>query len=162
MSEIKIMNAGSGYVARKERRYLPTFADLIDRLSIVLLKSVFDSGNRAAHLRERDLIEHDLDLLMGNPRLLQALDIRAIMTVMLANRYIWENESAVRAGYHGQSEKLLLTHSINGVRNTAKNVLARRMGERLDLKVDCLSVDVLKNYGNWNLFEETPDAAPRG
>ena len=154
-----------------ERRYLPTFADLVDRLSIVLLKTIFDPDNRAAHLRERDLIEHDLGLMLGKPRLIEAIDIRAFLVLMLSNRYVWENESDVRSAPDSEAfesevdwvkfrlsreQRLMLTHSINGVRNTAKNVLARRMGDRLDLKVDCLSVDVTKNYGNWNLFEDAP------
>lgn len=49
--------------------------------------------------------------------------IRAILIIMLTNRYIWENESKARLGGSEQDKLLKLTHSINGIRNTAKNVL---------------------------------------
>ena len=134
-----------------ERKYLPTLSDLIDRLSIVQLKAIRIPENREAYIKERALIEHDIDLLLAE-RKLGALDVRAIMTIMLANDFIWLNESNARLG--GKSEMLRQTHAVNGPRNTAKNVLARRMGERLDLKIDCLAADLPKEMGNWQIFEE--------
>ena len=139
-----------------ERKYLPTLADLIDRLSIVLLKSVFIPENREAYRDEIALIEHDIDLMMT--RRFSAVELRAIMTNMLANHYIWVNESKARLAEGNEQDKLLrLTHSINGVRNTAKNVIAQRMGDRVDLKVDCLAADA--PFGNWNIFEDQVDRA---
>lgn len=133
------------------RKYLPTLSDLIDRLSIVQLKAIRIPENREAYIKERALIEHDIDLLLAE-RKLGALDVRAIMTIMLANDFIWLNESNARLG--GKSEMLRQTHAVNGTRNTAKNVLARRMGERLDLKIDCLAADLPKEMGNWQIFED--------
>lgn len=135
-----------------ERKYLPTLSDLIDRLSIVQLKAVFIAENRDEYVKERALIEHDIDILLADHKL-EALDVRAIMCVMLTNRFIWENESKARAGGDEQDRLLKLTHSVNGSRNTAKNVLAKRAGQRLDLKVDCLSATLPPEYGNWNLFD---------
>jgi len=40
------------------------------------------------------------------------------------------------------------------VRNTAKNVIARRMGDRVDFKVDCLAAELGETFGNWNVFED--------
>ena len=134
-----------------ERKYLPTFAELVDRLSIVQLKMIFISEHRAAYEEERMLIEHDIDLwLKSEQRYFRALDLRAVMMIMLANRVIWDNESKARTAMGNEQDKLLkFTHSINGIRNTAKNVLSVGIGERLDLKVDCLAADLPVEFGNW-------------
>jgi hypothetical protein len=136
-----------------ERKYLPTLAELIDRLSIVQLKAIFIAENRAAYLEERALIEHDIEQLLQGKQF-GALDIRAIMAIMLTNRFIWENESRARAGSNDQDKLLRLTHSVNGARNTAKNVLSKRLGDRLDLKIDCLAADLPPDYGHWQIFSE--------
>jgi hypothetical protein len=145
------------------RKYLPTFAELIDRLSIVILKEIFISENATAYHEEQKLIMHDIDEILddmsakegGNGSTIRAEMIRAILIVMLTNRYIWENESKARAGGSEQDKLLKLTHSINGIRNTAKNVISNEMGERVDLKIDALAADLTKEFGNWNLFKET-------
>lgn len=152
------------------RQYLPTFAELIDRLSIVILKSIFIPENKEAYEKEQELIMHDIDeLLLEKTQkfadenmfdqykdecfTINAKMIRAIMIVMLTNRYIWENESKARLGGSEQDKLLKLTHSINGVRNTAKNVIAQELGERVDLKIDALAAELTKEFGNWNIFE---------
>jgi len=136
-----------------ERKYLPTLAELIDRLSIIMLKSIFISENRQAYREEMALIEHDIGALLAGKQL-GALDVRAIMAIMLTNRFIWENESRARAGGDDQDKLLKLTHSVNGARNTAKNVLSKRLGDRLDLKIDCLAANLPPEFGKWQIFEE--------
>jgi hypothetical protein len=140
-----------------ERKYLPTFADLVDRLSIVMLKSVFIPQNRKNYLAEIGLISHDIDIILDRhsefTSTVRSSDVRAIMAIMLSNRFIWENEARVRNGERDDT-MLRVTHAVNGVRNTAKNVLSRHFDERLDLKVDCLSADLPPDMGNWNLFED--------
>jgi hypothetical protein len=153
-----------------ERKYLPTLAELIDRLSIVQLKMIFIPENREAYALERMNIEHDIDKLLfecsaaanpGKPLSpkIGSQDIRAIMMIMLANRTIWQNEAAIRnADESGielgatQHERLRFTHSLNGVRNTAKNIIASHFGERVDLKVDCLAADLPADLGYWQVF----------
>lgn len=139
------------------RQYLPTLADLIDRLSIVTLKEIYIPENRDAYRVEREMIKHDIDLLLtgysshtviANP----AEFIRACMICMLANRVIWESESKARAGGSEQDHLLKFSHSVNGVRATAKNVIAKTFGERVDLKVDALAADLPIEFGNWGIF----------
>ena len=78
-----------------DRKYLPTLSELVDRLSIVQLKAIFINEHRDAYKEEIALIEHDIDLLLGErpDYRVSAKDIRAILAVMLTNRFIWENES---------------------------------------------------------------------
>ncbi len=135
------------------RKYLPTFAELVDRLSIVQLKSIFISSNKSAYDLEAADIVHDLDVIIKEKgiRLTGAM-VRAILVTMLTNRYIWENESKARLGGSEQDKLLKLTHSINGVRNTAKNIISKELGERIDLKIDALAAELTAEFGNWNIW----------
>ena len=141
-----------------QRKYLPTLAELIDRLSIVLLKAIFISEQHDEYLRERALIEHDIDLELRRCVPIQkghwinARMVTAILMIMLSNRYIWENESKARQGGSQQDKLLKLTHSINGVRSTAKNIIAREFGNRVDKKVDCFAAELEKEFGSWQVF----------
>lgn len=157
------------------RQYLPTFAELIDRLSIVQMKAIFIPENKEAYEQEIALIMHDIDEILnstggdaefqvlngtikfttdimgGFPQKVNAKMIRAMLVIMLTNRFIWENESKARLGGSDQDKFLKLTHSINGVRNTAKNIVAQETGERVDLKIDALAAELTKEFGNWNI-----------
>lgn len=138
-----------------KRKYLPTFADLVDRLSICILKSIFIPKNKDAYQAEIQDIMHDLDLMIQEGHVvLNAKAIRAMLVIMLANRYIWENESKCRSGENQDWSLLKLTHSINGVRNTAKNALANETGERKDLKIDCLAAELKSDFQNWEIFTD--------
>ena len=134
----------------KQRRYMPSVADLIDRLSIDLLKQVFLSDKKEIYIEEMGEILDDLDLLLGNKEVkLTGNLIRAILLVGQLNTHIWYNESAVRKGNKQDLEKLRLTHSINGLRSLAKNRILAELGEieGVDFKVDCLAAD----YKEWDI-----------
>jgi len=136
-----------------ERKYLPTLADLIDRLSIVQLKAIFIPDHHDEYMAERALIEHDIDLIIStiqNP--ITSRELHAILMIMLSNRVIWENESKARAGGSEQDKHLKFTHSINGIRNRAKNVIAAFENGRLDYKLDALSAELPTEFGNWNVI----------
>jgi len=143
-----------------QRAYLPSFADLVDRLTIVQMKAIFIPERKDEYLVEMTAILHDIDLILftdgGGGATISAREIRAICVLMLTNRFIWENESAIRAGAGDlaqQAARLRLTHSINGVRNTAKNELAAVDGGRHDFKIDCLAADLPPEFGDWRVFD---------
>ena len=130
------------------RKYLPTFAELIDRLMIVTLKSIKIHENKDEYEKEAHEIMHDLDLIIKEHKIkLTAQMIRAILVVSWANETIWANESKAREGGTGQDQLLKFTHSINGVRNNAKNVISNEVGERKDLKLDCIAADICRIQG---------------
>ena len=136
-----------------ERKYLPTLADLVDRVTIVQLKMIFIPDRREEYIAERELILHDIDLILnGLDHKLNARSIMAITMIQLTNRCIWESESKARAGGNEQDKLLKFTHSINGVRNTAKNVLSEEVGGRKDYKIDALAADLPEDFGNWQVF----------
>lgn len=136
-----------------ERKYLPTLADLVDRLSIVQLKMIFIPEHRDEYAAERALIEHDVAAILAElNKPFGSAELRALLIIMLANRFIWENESKARAGGSEQDKLLKLTHSINGVRNKAKNVIAAFEEGRLDYKLDALAAELPTEYGAWNIL----------
>ena len=145
------------------RKYLPTLSDLVDRLSITLMKSIFIPDHAEEYRAEMDLIIHDIDVAIGEIKEhnagfeLGAAAIHAIQAIMLTNRAIWEGESKARAGGDQQDQLLKLTHSLNGQRNAAKNVLSALAGERRDWKVDAFAASLVKEYGNWQIFNPAND-----
>ncbi len=126
------------------RQYLPTISQLVDRLAIVTLKSIKIPENKIEYEKEAALIMADLDVLLGpnQGKLVRAIQINAIV-----NEIIWSNESKARLGGDEQDHLLKFTHSVNGVRTSAMNVISSLLGERKDLKVDCIAADVCKQNG---------------
>ena len=134
------------------RKYLPTFAELADRMSICILKSIFISKNKNAYNKEIEDIKHDLDWICEEKSLkLNSGIVKSLMVIMLSNRYVWENESKCRNGEKQNLSALKLTHSINGVRNSAKNLLSQALDERVDLKIDCLAAELKSDFQNWDI-----------
>ena len=123
-----------------ERRYLPTVAELIDRLSIIQLKEVFIPEQKEEYAEEIDDIVHDLDLLMNWEKPSGEM-IRAIIVLAQMNLHIWHNETKYRAG-EGDGN-LGLTHGLNGIRNTAKNIIQDNVDDnsRKDYKIDCIAAE---------------------
>ena len=124
------------------RKYLPTIAELIDRLSIVQLKEVFISEHKEEYAKEIEDIIHDLDLEGLDGKL-----IRAIIVLSQMNLHIWHNETKYRAG-EGDGN-LGLTHGLNGIRNTAKNIIQDQLDDdgRKDYKIDCIAA----NFKDWEV-----------
>ena len=127
------------------RKYLPTIAELIDRLSIVQLKEVFISEHKKEYAKEIQDIVHDLNLegLDGNL-------IRAIIVLSQMNLHIWHNETKYRAG-EGDGN-LGLTHGLNGIRNTAKNIIQDQLDDdgRKDYKIDCIAAEFKDWEVSWD------------
>ena len=104
----------------KDRRYLPTLAELVDRLSIIQLKEVFITEHKEEYAEEIKDIVYDIDSILQEEDVkLSGKDVRAIIVLSQMNLHIWHNESEARKGVNA-GENLLLTHGLNGIRNTAK------------------------------------------
>lgn len=130
-----------------ERKYLHTLGDLVDRLSIVQLKEVFIPEFKQEYAQEISDIVHDIQLILDESKgEITAEVIRAIVVVSQMNLHIWHNESNYRRGIK-DGNNLELTHGLNGIRNTAKNVIQESVGGRKDYKVDCLAAD----FKDWEI-----------
>jgi len=134
-----------------ERRYLQTFSELIDRLSIVQLKEVFITDYKKEYGEEIADIVHDIQLIMDQhpDGKVDAETIRAIVVLAQMNLHIWHNESNYRRGIK-DGNNLELTHGLNGIRNTSKNIIQEVVGGRKDYKVDCLAADFAGWEISWN------------
>lgn len=129
------------------RKYLPTLSELIDRLSIAQLKEVFITDHKEEYAKEIQDILHDIDLeLQEKNVILDAKAIRAIMVLSQMNLHIWHNESNYRKGIK-DGNNLELTHGLNGIRNTAKNMIQENVGGRKDYKIDCLAAE----FKDWEI-----------
>lgn len=123
------------------RKYLPTLSELIDRLSINQIKEVKISDKKVEYSAEIADIIHDIDLLLKSGNLvLDGESIRAIIILAQYNLHIWHNEANYRAGVK-DGNNLELSHSLNGVRNRAKNIIQGLIGGRKDYKIDCLAAE---------------------
>ena len=134
----------------KERKYLPTLSELIDRLSIAQLKEVFITDHKEEYAKEIEDILHDIDLELREKNvILNADTIRSIVVLSQMNLHIWHNESNYRKGIK-EGNNLELTHGLNGIRNTAKNKIQELAGGRKDYKIDCLAADFKDWEISWN------------
>ena len=123
-----------------ERKYLPTLAELVDRLSIVQLKVVFITEHKEEYAKEISDIVHDIDMILQDENVqLSGKDVRAIVVLSQMNLHIWHNETQYRAGTGDGN--LGLTHGLNGIRNTAKNMIQENVGGRKDYKIDCIAAE---------------------
>ena len=132
------------------RKYLPTISELIDRLSIVQLKEVFIPEHKEEYAQEIKDIVHDLNKLglekEYNYANLGEL-LRAVVVLSQMNLHIWHNETKYRAG-KGKGN-LELTHGLNGIRNTAKNIIQDliEIDGRKDYKIDCIA----EEFDDWEV-----------
>jgi hypothetical protein len=141
------LNLKKNSFSMKERKYLPTLAELVDRLSISQLKEVFITEHRDEYSQEIQDIQHDIQLLLEEKNInIPAEVIRAIVVLSQTNLHIWHNESNYRRGIK-EGNNLELTHGLNGVRNTAKNKIQEVVGGRKDYKLDCLAAE----FQNWGI-----------
>ena len=125
----------------KDRKYLPTLSELVDRLSIAQLKEVFITDHKAEYAQEISDIVHDINLLLEEKDSeVNGEIIRAIVVLSQMNLHIWHNESNYRKGIK-DGNNLELTHGLNGIRNTAKNKIQEVAGGRKDYKIDCLAAE---------------------
>ena len=131
---------------KKQRKYLPTLNSLIDRLSIHQLKEVFLVENKENYSKEIQDIIHDIDMIIEDENIkFDGRTLRAIIVLAQMNTHIWYNESKVRKG--DKDGNLHLTHGLNGIRNTAANIIAEVNGERKDYKIDCLAAE----FKDWEI-----------
>ena len=146
------------------RYYEYQLSTLIDLLSIINLKSIKLGCNnpekKKAYEEEAKLIMRDIHTLLTkykNKIKDLGLLVRAIQIGQLSNETIWENETKARLGGRNQDHLLPFTHSVNGMRMRAGNVIAYQVGERKDLNLDRVNDEISNKRGyDWSgLFDDS-------
>jgi len=137
-------------MGEKMRSYIPTLAQLCDRLAIATLKSIKISKSKKEYEEECNQIMNDLDEI-AKEKMIPIKDfgqfIRAIQINQLINEMIWNNESKAREGKKQDLKLLKLTHSLNRIRSQAMNVISNILDERKDLKLDYIDAKLTKQFG---------------
>ena len=132
------------------RKYLPTLGELIDRLSIVQIKELKIPNHKEEYSQEIQDIVHDInEIIKEGDFELNGEFIRAVVVLSQMNLHIWVNEDNARSG-DNQGNQLMLTHGLNGIRNTAKNKIQEIEGGRKDYKIDCIAGEFKDWEVSWN------------
>lgn len=135
------------------REYLPTLGELIDRLTICQLKEVKIPNKKSEYGKEIKEIVSDINKIIQESDNLEFDGdlVRAIIVLSQMNTHIWVNEDNARSG-DNQGNELMLTHGLNGIRNTAKNKIQEKIGGRKDYKIDCLASE----FSDWEISWDKP------
>ena len=129
-----------------DRKYLPTLGELIDRLSIVQLKEVKIPQHKEEYSKEISDIVYDINQILKEKESIDGEFIRAVIVLSQMNAHIWYNEDNARSG-DNVGNQLMLTHGLNGIRNTAKNKIQELDGGRKDYKIDCIASE----FKDWEI-----------
>ena len=128
-------------------KYLPTFAEILDRLSICQLKEWMIPEHRAEYEQEIKDLLNDIQVILDEEKpVITANTLRAIIVMAQTNFNIWKNEGNYRKGISSGND-LELTHSLNNLRNTSKNKIQEILGGRKDHKIDTLNV----KHSQWDV-----------
>lgn len=121
-----------------ERKWLPSFGELVDRLSICQLKEFLIPENRDVYTDQIKNIVSDLDSLCKEREWgISGKFILAVINVAIINRIIWENEANQRKGIE-DGNNLKLTHSLNTIRTSCYSIISEEFGDRQEFKKDTL------------------------
>ena len=108
----------------KERKFLPAFAELIDRLTVDQIKEVLLPEIKIAAADEMEKLCHDIDLLIEERELkLSSRIIRIIIALSQLNLHIWRLKDHMQEDRMHYDEQLKKAHQLNGIRNQLKNIL---------------------------------------
>lgn len=116
----------------KQRKYLPTLADLIDGLTINQIKEIKFHDKKAAYAQEIKKICHDIDQIIDEKKVkINSKLIRIIIIIAQLNLYIWENKDRMQKEDSENYLKLLkFAHQLNGIRNEMKNKISEEIGDK--------------------------------
>ena len=139
---------------KKQRKYMPTLAELLDRLAITQQKEIYITEHREEYTKEIQDILYDIQLILDEEKpVLTAEVLRAVIILTQMNTWIWNNESNFRKGIK-EGNNLELTHGLNSIRNNAKNKIQEVLGGRKDYKLD--NVEAFKQWvpSGYNIEDE--------
>lgn len=115
----------------KERKFLPAFAELIDRLTVDQIKEVLLPDIKITVVDEMEKLCHDVDMLIEERELkLSSRIIRIIIALSQLNLHIWGLKDQMQEGTVPYDEQLKKAHQLNGIRNQLKNILLQEAKDK--------------------------------
>lgn len=116
---------------QNKRHFLPSFAELIDRLTVDQIKEVLLSNRSEEISKEIQAICQDIDVIINQKQVvLSSRFIRIVVILAQMNVHIWNNKDKMKLDQEKYDEHLKLAHQLNGLRNQMKNLLLEESGER--------------------------------
>ena len=126
------MSSSSGPSAktRPTRLYVPTFAELVDRLTVDQIKEMLLLEDRESYGEEITRLGHDIDAIIEERELkLSARLLRITVVLAQMNLHIWQAKERMQEDADRYDEWLKLAHQLNGIRNRMKNLLLEESGD---------------------------------
>jgi hypothetical protein len=109
------------------RQFLPTFAELIDRMTVTQIKLSLIENGKEDFRDELRKISHDLDnIINANEIPLNSELILTFINLSQLNLHIWNNKDKMQENLDNQDiylQLLKVSHQLNGFRNQLKNKL---------------------------------------
>lgn len=135
---------------QNERHFLPSFAELIDRLTVDQIKEVLLQNRSEEMSKEIQAICQDIDIMIEQKQIsISSRFIRIIVILAQMNVHIWNNKDKMKSEPEKYNEHLKLAHQLNGLRNQMKNLLLEESGER-DKSSERTNFDT-DGLEDWNL-----------
>lgn len=112
---------------KEERQFLPSLAELLDRLTVTQIKQALLGDKNKDFYNEINKLSNDMDIIIKKENIkLDSRIIRIIVLISQINLHIWKNKDLMQENLDNDKEylKLLkLAHQLNGIRNRMKNQL---------------------------------------
>jgi len=107
----------------------PSFADLLDQLTIDQIKEVLKPEHSDSYVEEMGKIAHDLNILIEEKQIrLSARLVRTIIVLAQINLHIWHTKDIMTKDPNRFEECTKLAHQLNGIRNQVKNIFMEEAG----------------------------------
>jgi hypothetical protein len=110
-----------------KREILPTFSELIEKLTVTQLRELFLVKDRQKNSKEIEALEHDIDLIIKEKDIkLTARLLRQVFVIAQINAFIWDCKDEMQKDTISQesySNYLKKAHQLNGIRNQIRNLL---------------------------------------
>jgi hypothetical protein len=114
----------------EQRICLPTLAELIDELTINMVKQVKLPEDMDSYTRRMNALLHDIDMVIKeNDVALSAQTIRAIIVLAQTNLHIWNDKAEMQEDESRFFDLMKKAHQLNGFRNQSRNYLLELSGE---------------------------------
>ena len=109
------------------RQFLPTFAELLDRMTVTQIKLSLIENGKEDFKDELRKISHDLNYIIEAKNIpLNSELILAFINLAQINLHIWNNKDKMQENLDNQEiylQLLKISHQLNGFRNQLKNRL---------------------------------------
>lgn len=135
-----------------QRNYNYSFAELCDRLNIVIQKIAFSESEemKKVFIEERDNIIHDIDQFLIDGVEVTGQMISAICTLQFINNSIWNSEDDERVAegrtdsgkemdWEAEYKRLRRSHKINADRAYCKKRISQMANGKIDHKLNYIS-----------------------